>query len=116
MVRSLEAAFHDGTPTHKQSVLVPVIRGGKLEEVYWTYSYSPIYSSDGEIAGILIVCHDVNSEVAALRDLHAGEMLAARLSRDNEAKLKLATTAAELGIWVWYLQEDRGTIRGGRLP
>jgi len=109
-----EAAFH-GIPTHKENMLVPVIRHGKLQEVYWTYSYSPIYGRDGKISGILIVCHDVNAEVAALRDLHANEMLAAQVSRDNEAKLKLATTAAELGIWVWYLQEDRGTWENDRM-
>jgi len=36
-----EAAFHDGIPTHKENMLVPVIRHGKLQEIYWTYSYSP---------------------------------------------------------------------------
>jgi PAS domain S-box-containing protein len=110
-----EAAFHDGIPTHKENMLVPVIRHGKLQEIYWTYSYSPIYGRDGEIPGVLIVCHDVNAEVAALRNLHASEMLAAQVSRDNEAKLKLATTAAELGIWVWNLQEDRGTWENDRM-
>lgn len=111
----LEAVFQHGMPTHKENVLVPVIRHGVLQEVYWTYSYSPIYGSDGEVAGILIVCHDVNADVSALRDLHAREMLAAQVSRENEAKLKLATTAAELGIWVWYLQEDRGTWENDRM-
>jgi signal transduction histidine kinase len=36
--------------------LIPVIREGKLTDVYWTYSYSPFRDGRGEIGGILVVC------------------------------------------------------------
>jgi len=45
------------------------VRGGHLQDVYWTYSYSPIHDSVETIAGVLIVCHDTTAEVLAARAL-----------------------------------------------
>ena len=38
--------------------LVPITRHGRLEDVYWTYSYSPIddETAPGGIGGVLVVC------------------------------------------------------------
>jgi signal transduction histidine kinase/CheY-like chemotaxis protein len=56
--------------------LVPITRHGRREDVYWTYSYSPIddeNSPDG-IGGVLVVCTEtteqvlVNRRIAAERD------------------------------------------------
>ena len=41
--------------------LVPVTRHGRREEVWWTYSYSPI-DYGGGIGGVLVVCNDVTEE------------------------------------------------------
>lgn len=41
--------------------LVPLTRNGKLEEIWWTYSYSPIEDDDG-IHGVLVICNDVTAE------------------------------------------------------
>jgi PAS domain S-box-containing protein len=41
--------------------LVPLTRNGKLEEIWWTYSYSPIEDDEG-IQGVLVICNDVTSE------------------------------------------------------
>ena len=71
-----EAAYFRGETTYKENVLVPVTRDGRLQDVYWTYSYSPIYELNAEIAGILIVCHDVNGQVLALRALREQEVQA----------------------------------------
>ena len=42
-----DAALMHGETTYKENVLVPVTRNGRLQNIYWTYSYSPIYSSGG---------------------------------------------------------------------
>ncbi len=70
------AAYIRGETTYKENVLVPVIRDGRLQDVHWTYSYSPIYELDAEIAGVLIVCHDVNGQVLAMRSLREQEVQA----------------------------------------
>jgi PAS domain S-box-containing protein len=63
-----EAVLADGTSFFMEEVLVPVERNGTLEDVYWTYSYSPIYGAAGGVDGILIVCQDVTNKVRATRE------------------------------------------------
>ena len=41
--------------------LVPVTRHGRREDVWWTYSYSPI-DFEGGIGGVLVVCNDVTDQ------------------------------------------------------
>lgn len=71
-----EAAYFRGETTYKENVLVPVTRDGRLQDIYWTYSYSPIHELSSRIAGVLIVCHDVNGQVLALRHLREQEVQA----------------------------------------
>lgn len=65
----LNATLSDGITLFQENVLIPVVRGGHLQDVYWTYSYSPIHDSVETIAGVLIVCHDTTAEVLAARAL-----------------------------------------------
>ncbi|MFZ0663410.1 MAG: PAS domain-containing protein [Acidobacteriaceae bacterium] len=58
----LEAVLVHGESTYHENVLIPVMREGRLQDVYWTYSNSPIYAPSGEIAGILSVSHDVTAQ------------------------------------------------------
>ena len=60
----------------QEKVLVSVTRDGRLQDVYWTYSYSPIRDEKSSICGILIVRHDV--------------------TRRNERRTKRASVAASL--------------------
>ncbi|RZJ13460.1 MAG: response regulator [Rubrivivax sp.] len=47
--------------------LVPITRHGRREDVYWTYSYSPIddESSPNGIGGVLVVCTETTAQVLA---------------------------------------------------
>ena len=36
--------------------LVPIYRNGKIEDVYWTFSYSPVIDESDKVAGILVTC------------------------------------------------------------
>ena len=91
-----EAALMRGETTYKENVLVPVTRNGRLQNIYWTYSYSPIYSSGGEIDGIFIVCHDVTNEFLANQKL-----------RESEERARLALAAADgVGTWDWDVPND----------
>ncbi len=53
--------------------LVPITRHGRREDVYWTYSYSPIddEASPGGIGGVLVVCTETTRQVLAARHLAA---------------------------------------------
>jgi PAS domain S-box-containing protein len=63
-----EAAFHRGEASSQENVPIPILRNGRLEDVYWTYSTSPIYGPSGGIVGILTICHEVTGEILARRD------------------------------------------------
>ncbi|HEY3253778.1 MAG TPA: hypothetical protein VGJ91_07515, partial [Polyangiaceae bacterium] len=40
-----------GKASWNEDQLVPILRNGRLEEVYWTYGYSPAFDDQGAIAG-----------------------------------------------------------------
>ena len=57
----VDSIMAGGAPTWHEDQLVPVTRHGKLEEVWWTYGYSPIRDADG-VRGVLVICNDVTKE------------------------------------------------------
>ena len=61
--------------------LVPITRHGRVEDVYWTYSYSPIddETAPGGIGGVLVVCSETTQQVLAARQLGAERDRLARL-------------------------------------
>ena len=61
--------------TWHEDQLVPVTRHGRRQDVWWTYSYSPIddEAAPHGVGGVLVVCRDVTAEhlaAAALRAAH----------------------------------------------
>ena len=65
----IEAVMDRGESTWNINQLVPINRNGKLEEVYWTYSYSPVRDEDGTIHGTLVVCSETSEQVISERRL-----------------------------------------------
>ena len=61
----IEAVMKRGEASWHVDQLVPINREGKLEDVYWTYGYSPVYMPTGEIGGTLVVCTETTSSVLA---------------------------------------------------
>jgi PAS domain S-box-containing protein len=55
-----EASWHE-------DALVPIFRNGAIEDVYWTYGYSPVFDENGTIAGTLVVCTETTGRVLAAR-------------------------------------------------
>ncbi|HSF45136.1 MAG TPA: PAS domain-containing protein, partial [Chitinophagaceae bacterium] len=43
--------------------LLPIFRNGKLENVYWTFGYTPVFEADGMVRGVLIICTETTSNV-----------------------------------------------------
>jgi PAS domain S-box-containing protein len=64
--------------TWHEDQLVPVTRNGKLEQVYWTYGFSPIDEDQG-VGGMLVVCRDVTREHLAKIALQERETELARV-------------------------------------
>ncbi|HKO53547.1 MAG TPA: ATP-binding protein [Polyangiaceae bacterium] len=60
-----------GKASWNEDQLVPILRNGRLEEVYWTYGYSPAFDDQDAIAGVLVVCTETTARVIAARRVHA---------------------------------------------
>lgn len=77
-----------GDATWSEDQLIPIYRNGQLEDVYWTFGYSAITDEQGEVGGVLVVCHE-NTE----KMVHYQKVM------ESENQLSFAIDAAELGTW-----------------
>jgi len=59
----IDQVLTNGEPTWHEDQLVPIFRNGKIEDVYWTFSYSPVTNDDGTISGVLVVCTETTDKV-----------------------------------------------------
>ncbi|MEI9806783.1 MAG: PAS domain-containing protein [Bacteroidota bacterium] len=68
--------------------MIPIYRNGKLEDVYWTFSYSPVNDEKGEVSGVLVTCSETTDKVITRKKLE-----------ESKEQLQFAIEAAELGTW-----------------
>jgi PAS domain S-box-containing protein len=59
--------------TWHENHLVPITRNGQREDVYWTYSYSPIDEAQAPngVGGVLVLCSETTKQVLAEQRLAA---------------------------------------------
>ncbi len=83
----IESIMAGGPATSHEDQLVPVTRFGKREDVWWTYTYSPIQDADG-VGGVLVICKDVTQEHLAKEELrHLNQRLSEEIAlRQHEAE------------------------------
>jgi PAS domain S-box-containing protein len=89
----IEQVMRGGGATWHEKQLVPVTRHGSLEQVYWTYGYSPIDEDDG-VGGVLVVCRDVTRDFlasAALREREAELARVQQIGRIGGLEVDLTT-------------------------
>ena len=90
----LEACFLRGETPVRDNMFIPILLNGKIEDHYWSYSLIPVYEN-GDISGIYDAYRNTTEIVMGARKL-----------RESEARLKIATEVAELGMFVWHTSED----------
>jgi PAS domain S-box-containing protein len=59
----IDSVMKGGAATWHEDHLVPIYRNGKVEEVYWTYSYSPVMDEQGDVAGVFVTCTETTEKV-----------------------------------------------------
>ena len=64
----IEQVMTTGEPTWHEDQFLPIERNGRLEDVWWTYSYSPVRDEAGQIAGTLVVCQETTKRVVSQRE------------------------------------------------
>ena len=49
--------------------LVPFYRNGKVEDIYWTFCYSPAFGEDNQVKGVLVTCMETTKHVLARKEI-----------------------------------------------
>jgi PAS domain S-box-containing protein len=93
----LEACYYRGETAVRDNIFIPILLNGVLEAHYWSYSLIPVYEN-GRIGGVYDAFRNTTETVMGARRL-----------RESEARLKLATEVARLGVFAWNILE--GTVR-----
>ena len=65
----IDAVMTRGEASWHEDHLVPIYRNGRLEDVYWTYGYSPVRDAAGHVCGTLVVCTETTGTVVAKAQL-----------------------------------------------
>jgi PAS domain S-box-containing protein len=55
--------------TWSEDQLIPIFRNGKIEDVYWTFSYSPVIDESGEAKAVLVTCNETTKAVLMKKSL-----------------------------------------------
>ena len=87
----IEQVMTTGEPTWHEDQYLPIERNGRLEDVWWTYSYSPVRDEEGRIAATLVVCQETTQRVESQRerDLLLEELRETEASlRESESRLR----------------------------
>jgi signal transduction histidine kinase/CheY-like chemotaxis protein len=69
----IEQVMRGEGATWHENQLVPIIRHGELQDVYWTYSFGPIDEPEFPhgVGGVLVICNETTEQVLAERRLSA---------------------------------------------
>lgn len=71
-----------GESTWMEDALIPIYRNGRLEDVYWTFSYSPVKGESGQVEGVLVVCNETTKNVESLQKIKNSEQRFSNLIRE----------------------------------
>jgi PAS domain S-box-containing protein len=84
----IDQVMTGGESTWSEDQLIPILRNGKLEDVYWTFSYSKVIDETGKPAGVLVTCNETTEKVRSYN-----------VVEEAKKELEFAIEAAELGTW-----------------
>ncbi|PZX60262.1 hypothetical protein LV84_00534 [Algoriphagus ratkowskyi] len=69
----IDQVLEGGESVYFENLLIPFYRNGHIEDIYWTFSYSPARDNDGNIVGVLTTCVETTTDVYLKRNLETSE-------------------------------------------
>ncbi|WP_133642422.1 PAS domain-containing protein [Zeaxanthinibacter enoshimensis] len=97
----LDKVYKKGESTWSEDQLIPIYRDGKIDDAYWTFSYSPAYGVSGLVEGVFVTCTETTSKVQYLKKLE-----------QSEEQLSNALEAAGMGAW--DMDPQKGTFTANK--
>lgn len=61
----IDQVMTTGVATWHEDHYLPIERNGRLDDVWWTYTYGPVHDDDGGVNGVLVVCQETTQRVRA---------------------------------------------------
>jgi len=58
-----------GETIWREDQLIPIYRNGKIENVYWTFSYSPVNDESGKPGGVLVMCSETTEKIKGQKNI-----------------------------------------------
>src|SRR3954469_10189972 len=65
----IEQVLTLGEATWHEDQYLPIYRNGKMEDVYWTFSYSPVNDESGKPTGVLVICNETTEKIKIVKKL-----------------------------------------------
>ena len=84
----IDQVLGGGEATWHENELIPIYRNGKIENVYWTFSYSPVDDESGKPAGVFVTCNETTENINSTKKLE-----------ESKEQLEFAIEAAEMGTF-----------------
>src|SRR3569833_539316 len=81
----IEGVMAAGESTWHVDQCVPIARNGRLEDVWWTYGYSPVRYDEGAINGVLVVVQEAPQRVLLEHRLRGSQARRGELFRHAPA-------------------------------
>lgn len=92
----LESVLSSGKATRSDDLLLVLVRNGRTEECYLTFSYSPIFLADGSVGGVFVAFMETTRRVLAERRQRATADLATQVALRGNGDNPLALMRAAL--------------------
>ncbi|AWI24590.1 PAS domain-containing protein [Flavobacterium pallidum] len=99
----MDQVINGDEATWAEDQLIPIFRNGKIEDVYWTFSYSPVIDESGNVGGVFVTCTESTEKVNLIADLKKTERsLTAALSQleITDKRFRNTVQQAPLGITI----------------
>jgi signal transduction histidine kinase/CheY-like chemotaxis protein len=108
----IERVLACGPPLKNEGALIPIVRNGRIEDVYWSYTFGAVLDGTDDAqdnaAGVLIVCEETTKQVLAERRQQVLALLAERLNDGSSEQEVLDRVDA-------VVRDNSGDIRFVRL-
>lgn len=89
----LKVVTDQGESIWRENLMIPIFRNGQMEDVYWTFSYSPVKDESGRISGVLVIVTETTEAVLAERRL-----------RESERRFRELANLSP--VWIWITDND----------
>ncbi len=69
----IDHVISENEPVSSENQPVPIYRNGKMEDAWWTFSYSPVNDDSGKISGVLVVTTETTKYVNSIDTVKRSE-------------------------------------------